>query len=633
MYKLLLTFRYLRRKLIPWFALAAVTLCTAMVIIVMSVMGGFLDLVREAGHSLVGDVTMQRGVSGFPHYQMILDEMRKLPEAEAATPIVIGYGIANLPGDWKVPVEVIGIDGPGQQRVTGYAGMLYWNTQRLRDEDLTANIPPGESFDDASLHLRNPWAENLPGPAIVPGLEISPYNQRKDDGTYSMAFPMLTTQWTLTVQPITAKGGIDTLSAETEIFVVVNEFKSGLYEADSRRVFIPFDVAQRMMWMDAGEPDPNDPEFVPAPARCTEIQIRAAEGYTPDELRAAVSGLYRQLADQNEQLPRAWDMSIKTWIERQSTLINAVENEKGLLTVLFAIISGVAVVMVGVIFYMIVLQKTRDIGVLRAIGASRPGVASIFLVYGAAIGLIGAGVGTLIAHLFVHYINPIHEWLGNGFGGVCFNFGLPLGVGALFAMIGLVYVAVETLCDQTRVRNWLAVVGVGLGLGAAVWLLAIGWMYLWPEAYLGFHRAAERTHPGLWVINLVLMTLIWAAVGAVVLGLIGGLHALIDRQIRTATWVKLVATGAVGVALALLTRLALSANLKADWLTVAWWNEQLSIQIWDRRVYFFEQIPSRMEWREVLVVVIIAVIASIAGALIPAIQAGRVDPVESLRYE
>ena len=68
--------------------------------------------------------------------------------------------------------------------------------------------------------------------------------------------------------------------------------------------------------------------------------------------------------------------------------LGAVQKEKGLLTFLFGVISVVAVVLILVIFYMIVLEKTRDIGTLRALGASQLGIASIFLGYAQVISLI-----------------------------------------------------------------------------------------------------------------------------------------------------------------------------------------------------------------------------------------------------
>ena len=52
MYKLLLIFKYLRRKLVPLFAAAAVTLCTALMIVVISIMGGFLQQWRDSAKKL-----------------------------------------------------------------------------------------------------------------------------------------------------------------------------------------------------------------------------------------------------------------------------------------------------------------------------------------------------------------------------------------------------------------------------------------------------------------------------------------------------------------------------------------------------------------------------------------------------
>jgi len=74
------------------------------------------------------------------------------------------------------------------------------------------------------------------------------------------------------------------------------------------------------------------------------------------------------------------------------------------------------VVLVSVIIYMIVFQKTKDIGVLKAIGASSGGVAWIFLLYGAAVGLVGSILGTVGGYYFVRYINPIQDWVDRVFG-------------------------------------------------------------------------------------------------------------------------------------------------------------------------------------------------------------------------
>jgi lipoprotein-releasing system permease protein len=60
---------------------------------------------------------------------------------------------------------------------------------------------------------------------------------------------------------------------------------------------------------------------------------------------------------------------------------------------------------------MIVLQKTRDIGIIKAIGGSSGGVALIFIAYGAAVGIVGSTLGTVLGYYFVRYINPVQDWL------------------------------------------------------------------------------------------------------------------------------------------------------------------------------------------------------------------------------
>ena len=92
------------------------------------------------------------------------------------------------------------------------------------------------------------------------------------------------------------------------------------------------------------------------------------------------------------------------------------ENEKLLTVVLFSIISVVAIFLIFCIFYMVVAEKTKDIGIIKSVGATAGGVAGIFLGYGLAIGLVGAGLGLLASYLIVKYINEIHHWLGKRLG-------------------------------------------------------------------------------------------------------------------------------------------------------------------------------------------------------------------------
>ena len=71
-YQPLLTRRYLTSKLMPLLAVVAVALCTAMVLIVWSVMGGFLNNFLASGRQMIGDVTVAYS-RGIPHYEQLME--------------------------------------------------------------------------------------------------------------------------------------------------------------------------------------------------------------------------------------------------------------------------------------------------------------------------------------------------------------------------------------------------------------------------------------------------------------------------------------------------------------------------------------------------------------------------------
>ena len=79
-------------------------------------------------------------------------------------------------------------------------------------------------------------------------------------------------------------------------------------------------------------------------------------------------------------------------------------------------ISIVAIFLIFCIFYMIVVEKTQDIGIVKSVGATSEAIAEIFLGYGLIIGVLGGGLGLLFGYLIVHNINQLHAWMARALG-------------------------------------------------------------------------------------------------------------------------------------------------------------------------------------------------------------------------
>jgi lipoprotein-releasing system permease protein len=109
-------------------------------------------------------------------------------------------------------------------------------------------------------------------------------------------------------------------------------------------------------------------------------------------------------------------LDVQTWEEKQGAVLAAIRVEKGILNILLFLIIAVAGFGILAIFSMIVVEKTRDIGILKSLGASNMGVLQIFLTYGLLLGMIGAGIGTLMGLAITVNINEIEQFLARSTG-------------------------------------------------------------------------------------------------------------------------------------------------------------------------------------------------------------------------
>lgn len=180
-----------------------------------------------------------------------------------------------------------------------------------------------------------------------------------------------------------------------EMFTVVDFYESKMSEYDATFAFVPIETLQRAR----GMIDPTSKV-----GAVTSIQIKLKPGA---DLSAARNAL------RDEFPPQESYVQVNSWRDTQGPLLQAVQMETTILNILLFMIIAVAGFGILATFFMIVVEKTRDIGVLKSLGAPGTGIASIFLGYGVLLGSVGSGAGVVCGLLFVWKINEIArvlEW-------------------------------------------------------------------------------------------------------------------------------------------------------------------------------------------------------------------------------
>lgn len=176
-----------------------------------------------------------------------------------------------------------------------------------------------------------------------------------------------------------------------DLFTVVDFYECKMSEYDSQFVFVPIERLQKLRGM-------IDPQT--GNSRVTSIQIKLKNEADGAIVRDRLKAVF------HPQLYR-----VSTWRDKQGALLAAVQMETAILNVLLFLIIAVAGFGILAIFFMIVVEKTKDIGILKSLGASARGVMGIFLAYGLSLGAVGAGGGFVLGIAFVHYINEIADFL------------------------------------------------------------------------------------------------------------------------------------------------------------------------------------------------------------------------------
>ncbi len=495
MYKLLLSWRYLRTRFIALASIVSVTLGVATMIVVNSVMAGFVSEMKSRLHGILSDVEIRAtGLDELQFAEAHIREIEKVvgDDLKAVTCVVQVPGLLsyNFRGkQFSQPIALIGVDQKTfssvcefnpfllnennqkqlsfQLHENGYAeklGDVGWGYRRdkeenrqaverlmrssyQREQDLQAaaamsgqDLPEIRSEkEDAEGEIQfNPLPdvvsnldEVIAGHEVMPGTEMGgepisgfdPHSKVRPAVSASELFNPTRDQYTGIIMGLAisnrkmidpedndavsdvflVRPGDDvqlnlfTAGAQptpiAENFTVVDFYSSNMHEYDSNFCFVPLDKLQKLR----GMIDPMTGE-----AGVSGIQIRLREGANLDEIRDKLIARFP---------PEIFPYVIQTWQDTQRPLLSAVNMELTILNILLFLIIAVAGFGILATFFMIVVEKTRDIGVLKALGAPSSGVMSIFLGYGVSLGAVGTGVGILLGLLFVWNINAIADLL------------------------------------------------------------------------------------------------------------------------------------------------------------------------------------------------------------------------------
>lgn len=217
-------------------------------------------------------------------------------------------------------------------------------------------------------------------------------------------------------------------------YKVVGVFDAGLNDYNNNVVFMPLPAAQI---------------FFQKPDAVTGVELRVTD---PENVDALLPPLRQVIGDR-----KLW---LRDWRHANDTIIAVLQVQKDTMFIVLGMIVLVAAFNVISSLIMMVKDKTRDIAVLRTLGAGSGAVMRIFLMCGAFVGVAGTLIGTLIGIVFCRNIVAIQHFVENVTGGRVFQSDVFLltalpdtidwGDVARVAALGLVLSLLATLYPSWR---------------------------------------------------------------------------------------------------------------------------------------------------------------------------------------
>ena len=353
-YEWFIGLRYLKAKRKQTFiSIAGVMVGVMALIVVLSVMSGFEKTLKE---KILGTqahlVVLKASQDGMDHYQEVIKKIGEVTGVLSAAPFIFSQVMLSS-GSNVSGVVLKGIDPDQEGRVT----------------ELANNLKSGKLQDLKEVQTGEP-------PGIILGAELAKHLSTAPRDTIQVISPLGT---------MTPMG----MMPKMKRFRVLGIFHSGMYEYDNTMAYISIESAQKFFGMED---------------QVTGIEIKTADIYNVKEIGTEIR---RKLG---------FPFWTKDWMEMNRNLFSALRLEKIAMFIILVLIVLVAAFNIISTLIMVVMEKNKDIAILKSMGASSKGILKIFMIEGLVIGVVGTTLGALLGLLAAFNLEKITGFVENLFG-------------------------------------------------------------------------------------------------------------------------------------------------------------------------------------------------------------------------
>jgi lipoprotein-releasing system permease protein len=354
-----LAWRYLKPKrnavsVITSISLIGVILGVAVLIVVLAVMAGFTDKFKEKIIETSAHIQVTDAWTGFiSNPEKVIKKAKE--NGMRAAPLVRKHALVQR-GERFIPKVIVGFE-PSQDNISidVSKAILSDNGQILKNGKLV--------LDKNQILVSDVIASELyisPGDKIIihSPSKLAKMVQMKPDGEIKMS---------------------DKVYIPSE-FEVAGIYSMGKYDFDSQVIFMNLEDADELFDLPWGS--------------ATSVFIRTEDPFN----------LNKELNIMREAFPM---YQVQTWQQLNSSFLSVLEVEKNMQFFLLIFIVLVAAFSIANTLITVVVQKTREIGLLKALGATDSGVMRIFLMQGFLVGAAGTVFGVITGLTIVHYRNEI----------------------------------------------------------------------------------------------------------------------------------------------------------------------------------------------------------------------------------